>query len=154
MTVAQQAAAERAQPRARDGLVGAAASSPVVPIATAGRPASATTPWPESVSGSARRIHWPEARAPPGLGETSARSADSTVRCSASGAESPSVVHGTTHGLRIRLPAMSPSTITASTGLAPWASAASRAHARAPAKPVVAPEVETSTSVLRSSRWR
>ena len=129
-------------------------SSPVAPIATAGRPVSETTPWAESVSGSARRTHWPEAWAPPGLGATSARSADSTVRCSASGAESPFVVHGTTHGLRFRLPAMSPSTITASTGLAPWASAASRAHARAPAKPVVAPEVETSTSVLRRSRRR
>ena len=43
---------------------------------------------------------------------------------------------------------MSPSTITPSTG--PPASLF--AHARAPAKPVVAPEVETSTSVLRSSR--
>jgi hypothetical protein len=128
--------------------------SPVLPIVTAGRPASATTPCPERVSGSARRIHWPEARAPPGFGETSERSADSTERWSASGAAPPPSLHGTTHGLRIRFPAMSPSTSTASTGLAPWASAASRAHARAPAKPVVAPEVETSTSVLRSSRWR
>ena len=96
-----------------------AAISPVLPSSTAGRPDSATAPWADSVSGSARRIHWPEARAPPGLGETSARSADSTVRCSASGGASPSVVHGTTQGLRMRLPAMSPSTITASTGLAP-----------------------------------
>ena len=120
----------------------------------AGSPASATTPWPEIVSGSARRTHWPEAREPPGFGDTSARSADSTVRCSASGAGVPPPDHGTTHGLRIRSPAMSPSTSTASTGLTSPEAAASRAHARAPAKPVVAPEVDTSTSVLRSSRWR
>ena len=45
---------------------------------------------------------------------------------------------------------MSPSTSTASIG---WSSAA-RAHARAPVKPAVAPDVETSTSVLESSRAR
>ena len=56
----------------------------------------------------------------------------------------------TTHGFAIRVPAMSPSTITPSTG----PPAASRAQARAPAKPVVAPDVETSTSVLRSWRER
>ena len=136
------------------GSSGRGASSPVVPSATAGSPASPITPWPEIVSGSARRTHWPVARAPPGFGETSARSADSTVRWSASGAGEPLFDHGTTQGLRMRSPAMSPSTSTASIGLAERPAAASRAHARAPAKPVVAPEVETSTSVLRSSRWR
>ena len=49
-----------------------------------------------------------------------------------------------------RAPATSPSTSTASTG----PPAARSAHARAPVKPWVAPDVDTSTSVLRSSRAR
>jgi hypothetical protein len=113
----------------RTGSSGAGPRSPEAPICTAGSPAASTTPCPETVSGTARRIHWPDARAPPGLPPASARTAASTVRCSASGAGSDDVDHGTTHGLRTRTPARSPRTSTASTGCP----AVPRAHARAPA---------------------
>ncbi len=124
--------------------------SPATPSSTAGRPASATTPCPDTVAGSARRTHCASARLPPGRAPTSARTAFSTVRWSASGDGPEPSDHGTTQGLTTRRPAMSPSTSTASIG---WSSAA-RAHARAPVKPAVAPDVETSTSVLESSRAR
>jgi hypothetical protein len=68
------------------------------------------------VSGTARRAHCPEARAPPGCCPVSWRSAASSVRWRVSGAGAGAVDHGVTHGLRICLPATSPSTMTASIG--------------------------------------
>ncbi len=132
---------------------GAGPRSPEADSRTAGRPSAAGSPWPETVNGSARRAHWPLAWLPPGFGLelTSRRAADSSVRTRPIGGCAAPLDHGTTNGLRTRREAMSPSTITASIG----APALRCAHRRAPALPPVPPEVETSTSVLRSSRtWK
>ena len=85
---AQQAAAERAQPRARDRLRRARGrSSPVRADRDRGQ-ARRRRPRPaRRASAAARGGSTGRRRARrPGSGETSARSADSTVRCSASGA--------------------------------------------------------------------
>ena len=122
--------------------------SPEACSSTAGSPARAASPCSETVSGSARRAHWPIAREPPACTPTSRRTALSSVRFTPIGAACSPFDHGTIHGLRVRRPATSPSTITASIG----SSATDSAHARAPAAPPLPPEVETSTSVDDSSR--
>ena len=60
--------------------------SPETWSSTAGNPAAAGSPCSETVSGTARRIHWPTARGPPACSPTSWRTARSTVRRSPSGA--------------------------------------------------------------------
>ncbi len=130
------------------GSRGDGPSSPDSESSTAGRPSAPIGPCSETVTGNARRTHCASARGPPESLWASRRNAACTVRSSPSGVGAEDAGQPTTHGLEIRVPAMSPSTSTPSTG----PPAASRAHARAPAKPVVEPEVETSTSVFRSSR--
>ena len=122
--------------------------SPETWSSTAGRPPRAASPCSETVSGSARRAHWPIAREPPAWAPTSRRTALSSVRRSPIGAASRSLDQGTIQGLWMRLPARSPSTIAASIG----SPAALSANACAPALPPLPPEVETSTSVEDRSR--
>ena len=145
---AQHGAAERLQARRVQRRPARGPRSPLWDSSTAGSPAAPIGPCSDTVIGSARRIHWPSARGPPAWRPVSPRTAVCTVRSSASGTGPLPCGQPTTHGLRTRAPAMSPSTITASTG----PPASDWAQARAPANPVVPPEVETSTSVLRSSR--
>jgi len=137
--------------RAETGAPGSGPRSPEAESRTAGRPAPPIGPCSESVAGSARRIHCATAPAAPGARPVSRRTAASTVRSRPSGAGAPVCAHGTTTGRRTARLAMSPSTSTPSTG--PVAAAWS-AHPRAPAYPVLAPDVETSTSVLPRSRAR
>ena len=84
-------------------------------------------------------------------GPASARTAASTVRCRPSGAGPRPSDHGTTHGLR---DARAGEVAEHDHARRPAPPARRSAHARAPVNPSVAPEVETSTSVLRSSRAR
>ena len=109
----------------------------MLPIATAGSPSAATTPCADTVNGTARRIHWPDACAPPGFPRPPR--APPTPPCAgARAARAPAVVHGTTHGLRMRSRPCRRARARRPRGPA----SALRAHARAPAKPVVAPEAE------------
>ncbi len=149
---AQHAAPERAEPGPRDGLV---------------RRGRAARPW-------CRRLHGRQA-----LGADHAlpgdRQRDGAAHPLAGGAGAAGVRrhlaaqrrldrplerqrrgrrardHGTTHGLRIRSPAMFPSTSTASIGSSEASLAPMRARPRSRS---CLPDVETRTSVLRRSRWR
>ena len=105
--------------------------SPETWSSTAGRPPRAASPCSETVSGSARRAHWPIAREPPACAPTSRRTALSSVRRSPIGAASRSLDQGTIQGLWMRRLARSPSTIAASIG----SPAALSANACAPAPP-------------------
>ena len=147
--MARSAARPKASMRFSD--TGARAPGPRSPDAcssTAGSPARAASPCSETVSGSARRAHWPIAREPPACTPASRRTALSSVRRRPIGAARSPLDHGTIHGLCVVRPATSPSTITASTG----SPAVDSANARAPAAPALPPDVETSTSVEESSR--
>ena len=146
--IARSAARPNASSRfSETGVRGPGPRSPEDCRSTAGSPARAASPCSETVSGSARRAHWPIAREPPACTPVSRRTALSSVRRSAIGAASSPLDHGTIHGLRVPRPARSPSTIAASTG-----PSATSANARAPAAPPLPPEVETSTSVAERSR--
>ncbi len=108
-------------------------------------------PCSPSVSGKARRASCTAGVTPPGRRPVSCMTAASTVRRSASGASAVDDDHGTTNGRLVRVPARSPSTSTASTGVVPSPpySCASRC---AEASPAVPPLVDASTSVRPSVR--
>ena len=142
--------AARPKPFSRNSVTARSAPGPRSPDAdsrTAGRPWGTTSPCSPTVSGTARRVHCASEDGPASGSPVSSRRAVCTVFCS-SIEEIPSALdHGTTWGPRSFVPAMSPSTSTASTGPPGW-----RANSRAPASPPEPPLVETSTSVRRSSR--
>ena len=97
---AQRGAAERVEPRspppARAGPARARRTPAAAPRAARARAAS---PCSETVSGSARRAHWPIAREPPACAPASRRTAVSSVRRIAIGAARSPLDHGTIHGL-------------------------------------------------------
>ena len=107
----------------RSSSTGSSAAGPRSPdseISTAGRPSAPIGPCADTVTGSARRTHWPT-RAAGRPRRCASRAAPRPAPCARapSGGGCDDAGQDTTHGLRIRVPAMSPSTITPSTGRRP-----------------------------------